>query len=1073
MKQLFLFCLMALMLMPVNGQTMKLATPKHSAPLTKMMQQPQCQEMKMREPGTAVLQAPRRAGAAQVYYKRPAGAFPGFLAMETGTHDLLGYYQFTALQIAPYVPYTYRGVATGTLGDPRFTWQVPYLNIFTNVDDVLDASGQQDVTVSYGAMFVDAPTMEVTDDLDTYTYQLSTNINGDGIQPVGVMPWPDWGQVVDDNIELLKSSTNFSYITDANDSESTFPFTFYSGMTPYSNNDYGYWFGKNGGNNGVHIDGIAQAFERPEHPYLLKEVVLYAYKLNVTSNVEMKCKIYRIDDIPAYNDTSSVVLPEQPGELIAMGSAQLTAGAGDDLVGNLVVFTPYTPVDGDWSLPDPSPLTIDDAIMVVIDGYNDPEMSALTEFSALVGKETHLDDGYGERAYLKVGRDDDQGNFDGTYQWCGLNNFFRSGEMKTGLSIFLNTELPFLDNSDTSDNGEFTFPASGGVMTHTVTDDNGETVTLDGIRFISWQPYNGGEWSITCDGEEPPTWLDFEFTDGSTDGEFDYLVNAKVTAQPLEAGTDYREATVRFAIPGTYMDYKFIQTRQGGEDPDTIQEVTPMPVIEVEQTDEAVTISATGSGTIRLYLDGTLWPENPVSFARGYKSDTIVVTATAQEEGKLLSDTARRVVVIPALETPTEGYRLEMADAEVAAGDTLMIPVAMCNEGNVVAFQTDIKLPEGFELVKEDGNYSIELSDRAGYDHTYMANELSDGMIRLVCFSPSNTSFAGNEGNLFYILVTVPRDASGGNYVVQLWNTRLTLADFTEYVSDGIYECSINVKPFIPGDANDSGEVTVTDIVVTAQYILEMNPDPFIFDAADLNQDGVITVTDIALIANIILHPSANSPLRARQVLKPVSDCMSGESLNLTHGETRKVSINLDNSLDYSAFQLDLLLPDGLTASNFALTNRDGKHVLAINSLTNGAIRALCYSPDMEILDGQSGAVLTFDVTASGEVNGIIAVNRIEMVTAACQSVYLDNFAMTVNGPSAVDELLANNDFRITANGRNIVVESSEDQIVSIADVAGHVRRVQVNKGLTVISNNDSGIYIVDANGKACKLILK
>ena len=397
----------------------------------------------------------------------------------------------------------------------------------------------------------------------------------------------------------------------------------------------------------------------------------------------------------------------------------------------------------------------------------------------------------------------------------------------------------------------------------------------------------------------------------------------------------------------------------------------------------------------------------------------------------------------------------------------------MCNEGNVVAFQTDIKLPEGFELVKEDGNYSIELSDRASNDHTYMANGLSDGKIRVLCYSPNNTPFTGNEGELFYIPVKVARDASGGNYVVQLWNTRLTLADFTEFVCEGIFECCVNVKPFILGDVNDSGEVTVTDIVVTAQYILEMNPDPFIFDAADMNGDGEITVTDIALIANLILHPTINAPLRASQVLQPVNDFMSGESFNLTDGETRTVSLNLDNSLEYTGFQLDLNLPDGLTASNFALTNREGKHILAINTLSNGGIRVLCYSPEMGILNEHCGAVLTFDVTASGNVDGVIAVNSIEMVTGSCQQVHLDEFAMTVNSPTAVDELLTNNDFRVTAKGRSIIVETSEVQMISIADVAGHIRRVKVNKGLTVIPDNDSGIYIVIADGKACKLILK
>ena len=1072
MKKMILFCLTALMLTPVSGQVLKPTPAKFPVPMTKAMPQPQRSEMQMREPGSAVTQAPRRAGTAQVYYKRPAGAFPGFIAMETGTHDLLGYYQFTTLQVVPYVPYTYCGVATGTLGTPDFSWQVPYLNIFTDAEDVLEASGQQDVAVSYGPMFVDAPTMTVTDDLDTYSYQLSTNINGDGIQPAGIMPWPAWTQVVDDNIELLKSSSNFTYVTNASENESTYPFTLYSGMTPAGSNDYGYWFGKNGGYKGVHVDGIAQAFEKPEHPYLLKEVMLFVYNLNVTANMEMKCKIYRIDSVPAYQDTSSVVLPEEPGELIAMGSAQLTSNdSGDDLV----AFTLYTPTDGDWVLPNYDPITIDDAIMVVIDGYNDPEMEALAEFTAFIGAETHVDDGYGERAYLKVGQDDDEGNFDGNYQWRGLNNFFSSGEMKTGLSIFLTTELPFLANSDTNDAGEYTFPASGGAMTRTKTDDNGEEYTLDGIRFISWQPYDGGEWSITCDGEEPPAWLNFEFTDGSSDGKFNYVVNATVSAQALEAGVDYREATVRFAIPGTYMDYKFIQTREGGVEPDTtIQEVTAKPEFSVEMNDTAVTVNVIASGTIKSYLDGTEWNSTRFVFYRDNCDYTAVITATAQEEGKRISDTARIEVFIPARETEPaiQGYSLAMDNATVSPGDTIVIPVALKNEGPVLAFQTDIELPEGFELVSADGKYAVGLSDRAGADHTWMANEVENGTVRLLCYSPSNTPFSGNEGDLFYLAVKVPGDAAG-DYVVKLSNTLLTLGDFSECSISGNACATLTVKPFIPGDANANGEVTVTDIVVTAKYILEMAPDPFDFDAADMNGDGQITVTDIALIANVILHPSEAAPMRVRQMQQPADDHMSGDDIIMNAGETRTVSINLDNTLDFTGFQLDLQLPDGLTASNFSLTDRSGRHSLAVNTLTGGGIRALCYSPLMDLLEGHSGDVLTFDVTATGDVKGTIAVNRIEMVTGACQTVLLDDFAIAVNAPSAVNELTAHGDIKVTANGRDIIVESPVDQVISIADVTGRIRRVHVDKGCTVITGNDSGIYIVVADGRASKLMLR
>ena len=760
-----------------------ISAPNQSlAPLPHVLPQVQHQEMKMREPGTSAPQPPRRAGSATVFYKRPAGAFPGFIAMGSEDHSLLGYYQSTTLQVVPYVPYTYKGVAIGTLGLPHFSWDVNCINPISGYDDFISIDGDQEISVVYRDKMFDVPTMNVTDELDNYSYGMVCNISGQK-QTVRILPWPDWGQAYEDEIEVLKSSSDFSYARGAD--ESFYPFTLYSGMMPYGSNYNGFWFGKNGGYNGVHVDGIAQAFEKPEHSYLLKEVLLYVYGLNVTADVDLQCKIYRINVIPNYQDTASVILPEEPGELIAVGSAHLTPNATDDY-DSLVPFTLYTPDDGDYSWQVERPITIDDAIMVVIDGYNAPEMSAISSFSAMIGTEHHIDDGYGERAYIKVGKDNAEGNFDGHYLWVGLNNFFSIGEMKTGLSIFLTTELPFLTSNYVSDTYEYTFPAAGGEMERDVIGNNVESVNKRGIQIASWQPISSGDFSITCDGGDLPSWLNIFATDSIVNGKYNYLVNAQVIAQPMEEGTDYREAVVRFAIPGAHMDYKFIQTRQ--------------------------------------------------------------------ENGDSL------------MENPVMGYNVNMHDVNVTAGSIVFIPVSMSNQGDVVAMQTDIELPAGFELVSVNGNYNISLSERASTDHTYIATQLSDGKIRVYCFSPSNTPFIGNEGYLFYIAVNVPWDALG-DYAVQLWNTRLTLGDLTEYNVDSVVKAILSVEAYInPYDVNGDHEVTVADANRVIDIIInggssghgrqpngdgEYNDDWL--NIGDVNGDNEVNIADVNCIIDRIL----------------------------------------------------------------------------------------------------------------------------------------------------------------------------------------------------------------------------
>lgn len=381
---------------------------------------------------------------------------------------------------------------------------------------------------------------------------------------------------------------------------------------------------------------------------------------------------------------------------------------------------------------------------------------------------------------------------------------------------------------------------------------------------------------------------------------------------------------------------------------------------------------------------------------------------------------------------------LSMDNTTAFHGDTIVIPVKMTNEASIISFQTDIFLPVGLELLQDDGEYIIDPSERMTNTHSIMSDDVSNGSIRVLCYSSNYKPFKGNSGDdLFYLTVKVADDAEG-IYTIQLKNTLFTTSSFEELTVPNI-AANINVKAYLLGDANNSGTVTVTDVVVTSQFILEQDPQPFIFEAADLNFDGSITVTDVSHIAWMVLNPTLNVPLRA-PALWNNGDRMSGKDISIMAGETRRVSIALDNELDFAAFQLDMLLPEGLKATNFALTDRADSHAFDVNMLQNGKTRALCYTPAMESIRGHEGALLTFDVAAIGTVKGDITVDGIELVTTACQTVRLDGFTITVNNASAVNELatgksiakveyfnLAGQQMERPADGVTLVVTSYTD----------------------------------------------
>ena len=334
-----------------------------------------------------------------------------------------------------------------------------------------------------------------------------------------------------------------------------------------------------------------------------------------------------------------------------------------------------------------------------------------------------------------------------------------------------------------------------------------------------------------------------------------------------------------------------------------------------------------------------------------------------------------------------------MADYTTWYGDTIVIPVSMENVDEITAFQTDIYLPNGFELVKdENDDYLVELCDRKGHDHIIMASEMPDGEVRVLSYSPTLKSFSGNEGELFYITVKVPDDGDGMvTYPIWLRKTLLTTTDEEEV---GALETLSNVDVYfyILGDVDHSGFITVADVVLTAKYILNQNPEPFIFVAADINGDNKITITDVVRIAHLVLDAN----------YEPEKHSMANDERMGYEVDQHVVAITLENEQEYTAFQFDLTLPEGMNVCDFAMTERANDLGLIVKDRSNGKMRVLGYTADLKTIKGNKGALLTFAAVGTGE----ILVDGIQLVTPEGETVHLGGFSIKMNQQvTAVNEL--------------------------------------------------------------------
>jgi len=85
--------------------------------------------------------------------------------------------------------------------------------------------------------------------------------------------------------------------------------------------------------------------------------------------------------------------------------------------------------------------------------------------------------------------------------------------------------------------------------------------------------------------------------------------------------------------------------------------------------------------------------------------------------------------------------------------------------------------------------------------------------------------------------------------------THIILPYFTDFSKAGIASLAILAqpkKPYVKGDANDDGKVTVSDVVYLINYLFKGGTPPSPLEAGDANCDGKITVSDVVYLINYL-----------------------------------------------------------------------------------------------------------------------------------------------------------------------------------------------------------------------------
>lgn len=121
--------------------------------------------------------------------------------------------------------------------------------------------------------------------------------------------------------------------------------------------------------------------------------------------------------------------------------------------------------------------------------------------------------------------------------------------------------------------------------------------------------------------------------------------------------------------------------------------------------------------------------------------------------------------------------RFYIPDFKIAVGETKTISVVLDNETPFTAFQSDVFLPEGLNIVAN----SFKLTSRGSSSHKVSAKSFTDGRTRIICLSLSNDVFTGNSGALLDFDVTATKDVAE-TAVIEMKNQIFSMANAREYV---------------------------------------------------------------------------------------------------------------------------------------------------------------------------------------------------------------------------------------------------------------------------------------------------
>lgn len=112
-----------------------------------------------------------------------------------------------------------------------------------------------------------------------------------------------------------------------------------------------------------------------------------------------------------------------------------------------------------------------------------------------------------------------------------------------------------------------------------------------------------------------------------------------------------------------------------------------------------------------------------------------------------------------------------LSDVEITNGQTTDVPISLDIENlNISALQFDLYIPRGLSVTINNDEYLITKNEERASGHTLDWFETDDNVMRVICYSLADKSFAGCNGDIIQVSVQANQDLAEGLYEMKLQN---------------------------------------------------------------------------------------------------------------------------------------------------------------------------------------------------------------------------------------------------------------------------------------------------------------